>query len=535
MSAFSSLHTALQSILVVLSPGGSFPTLSDSVGGFLHICKSKNVGRAALERLKLEDDQLGELEQELARLQVFRRAALEGDGRAERNAAIAALRSILWLETARANGTDLPLRLPGAAEQSAISMFKRVRAIELILRSIIAETNPGHEALDVHLREALPRKQYEEALKRAKTDPLAGLMFSELVSLVVAPAQWKKVQAIFGSGQFLTLLEERRTTASSFLDDVRRIRNNVVHHKPISASQYELLSLCYEELVTPVRLAFAQGATRVDPEHYEVLAEDGALAALDSERSRVGLDVALSRATRRNTKVLWAVFAAVVVLVALVAPGAYQMFQWSFRRDEMANQGTIEAIKRNPEIHVASIAGYCATGRVSLVEQMADIEGVRQAIGGKSRERTHSNIVALAKDNPKQMIKCLDAFKRAGWDPNRATHIPVDILFGDDVKNEVAPKGYLDYLQRNHKRREGNDTIDPGQLQPTALLLAVWNEDVELTKALVKIGADPRLQVMVRVHRTGEKQPVLVPALDAVSAAARTGNEQVLAVLGVNR
>ncbi len=387
--------------------------------------------------------------------------------------------------------------------------------------------------LDARLREALPRKQYEEALKRAKTDPLAGLMFSELVSLVVTPAQWEKVKTIFASGQFLTLLEERRATASSFLDDVRRIRNNVVHHRPISASQLELLSLCYEELIAPVRLAFAQGATRVDPDHYEALAAEGAADALASERSDLGLDAAITRATKRNTKVLWVVFAAVVALVALVAPGAYQMLQWNFRRDAMVNQSTLEAIKRNPEIHTASMASYCATGRLSLLEQMVDIDGVRKAVVGKSRERAQGNIVALAKDNPKQMIKCLDAFKRAGWDPNRAMDAPVDIIFRDDLKNEVAPKGYLDYLARNPKRRLGRDTFEPGQLQPTALLLAVWNEDVELTKALVQVGADPKAQIMVRVHRIGEANPLYVPSLDAVSAAERSGNVEIQSALGL--
>jgi hypothetical protein len=533
MSAFSSLHTALKSVLLELSPDGSFPALPDSISGFLRLHQSANVERVALARLKLPGDQLQELAQELARLQALRLAALDGDGVADRNAAISALRALSWLETAQANGADLPLTLPRATEQSAVSMFKRVRAIELILRSIVAETNPEREMLDARLREALPRKQYEEALKRAKTDPLAGLMFSELVSLVVTPAQWEKVKVIFASGQFLTLLEERRTTAVSFLDDVRRIRNNVVHHKPISESQLELLSLYYEELIAPVRLAFAHGSTRVDPDHYEALAAEGAADALVSERSRKGLDVALTRATKRNTKVLWAVFVAVLALVALVAPSAYQMFQWSFRRDAMVSQGTLDAIKRNPEIHAASMAGHCATGQLSLLEQMVDIDGVRRAVVGKSRERAQANIVALAKDNPSQMIKCLDAFKRAGWDPNRATNIPVGILFRDDVNNEVAPKGYLDYLARNPKRRLGSDGFDPGQLQPTALLLAVWNEDVELTKALVKVGADPKAQVAVRVHRTGEASPLYVPALDAISAAERSGNVEIQRALGL--
>ena len=73
----------------------------------------------------------------------------------------------------------------------------------------------------------------------------------------------------------MNLLNERRKTAQSYLEDIRRVRNTLAHNKRVSDIQLSLLDLYYDQLISPVQTGFANGTTQVNPGSY--------LEASDSE------------------------------------------------------------------------------------------------------------------------------------------------------------------------------------------------------------------------------------------------------------
>lgn len=206
-----------------------------------------------------------------------RRLQEPGAGPAERrNALLADVRLLGWLEglAPRVPGglVDGALPAPGSEEVGR----KQVRALELIVRSLITESYVGQEALLQRLRQA-----FSEAAARAvaaKADPgdvLSGLTFSELAALFVSREEFARYEGLYADTPFLTLLRERRRTIQAFLDDVRRIRNHLAHNKRVTDTQLTLLDLYYEEIAGPVQTAFDQGRTRVDPgAHLEARRED---------------------------------------------------------------------------------------------------------------------------------------------------------------------------------------------------------------------------------------------------------------------
>ncbi|MEZ6008583.1 MAG: STY4199 family HEPN domain-containing protein [Planctomycetota bacterium] len=187
----------------------------------------------------------------------------------ERNAVLALVRELSWLETIEGQlGVTLVDVDLGTAMNVDVG-HKQVRALELIVRSLVTESYGDQDALLARLRAAMNEKVV--AGWQAKADPgdiLSGLTFSELASLFVDKDEFTRYETLYEDTPFLTLLKQRRRTIQSFLDDVRRIRNVLAHNKRVTPTQLTLLDLYYEEIVGPVQTAHDQGETRVDPGTY---------------------------------------------------------------------------------------------------------------------------------------------------------------------------------------------------------------------------------------------------------------------------
>lgn len=177
-------------------------------------------------------------------------------------------RFLSWLETiAERSGVEVVSAQGDDDDQ--VRALKRVRAVELILRSLILETHRGHDALIGHLERNIPGDLLEKWRSAAqKGNILSGTTFSELASLFVAKEEFPRYEALFTDDAHLRLLRTKRATVRAYLDDIRRVRNVVAHHKQLSDVQAELLDLYYHDLVTPIQQAKDQGVITTDPKKF---------------------------------------------------------------------------------------------------------------------------------------------------------------------------------------------------------------------------------------------------------------------------
>lgn len=251
--------------------------------------KSRLGRQTVAGKMALSDSDLAafdsSLREAMRRLQRWRP---ESDEVETRNAAIAALRLLGWLESlaGRPIGFTLELSLPVARSEEIGR--RQVRALELILRSLITEHYGEQAALVQRLKELLSEKVVQQWLTAAdRGDVLSGTSFSELASLFVAKEEFPGYEPFYRETPFLTLLSEKRVTIRHYLDDIRRIRNTLAHNKRVTPLQIALLDLYYEELVEPLQEAFDQGRTQVNPD----LHLDASAAELDAYFSRLGNDL----------------------------------------------------------------------------------------------------------------------------------------------------------------------------------------------------------------------------------------------------
>ena len=185
-----------------------------------------------------------------------------------RNATIAALRLLSWLETIADRKPDFAfaVTLPGQDDEVG---RKQVRALELIIRSLITERYEDQPALIARLKDLLSEKVVQQWLTSAdRGDVLSGTTFSELSSLFVSTQEYPNYDPLYKDTPLLTLLKEKRVTIRNYLDDIRRIRNVLAHNKRVSPAQMSLLNMYYDELVEPLQEAHDQGRTKVNPELF---------------------------------------------------------------------------------------------------------------------------------------------------------------------------------------------------------------------------------------------------------------------------
>lgn len=191
----------------------------------------------------------------------------------ERAIQIASLRLLNWFERIFKKMPDLkPIAISVANDLAKTKCGKQVRAAELVIRSLINEKFGDQNNLINFIREHFAKDTNSLQViedKAAPGDILSGTDFSQLVSLFLKPDEFKKKYSpLYDTTPFLKYLKEKRETLRFFLDDIRRIRNDVAHHKPLTLTQIELLNIYYQEIMTPIQDAHDQGKVEVNPDQH---------------------------------------------------------------------------------------------------------------------------------------------------------------------------------------------------------------------------------------------------------------------------
>lgn len=224
------------------------------------------------KRLNLNEEQIQALLTAIRRAQMWE-GVPASDGNTG-NAMIAALRLIDALNTVKEANPPLTFdtALPESSPEEGVASTRtqqQVRALELVIRSLITEAYGSQDRLREHFA-ALNKAAVEKWAKAGdKGDLLSGSMFGELVSMFVNVKEYpQNYGKLFSDTPFLQFLDEKRATLEAFLSDVRSIRNRVAHHKRVTPVQVALLDRYYTEIVEPLQKAFDRGHTRVNPDAF---------------------------------------------------------------------------------------------------------------------------------------------------------------------------------------------------------------------------------------------------------------------------
>ena len=225
----------------------------------------------------------------------------DADETSRRNASIAALRFLSWLETIRSNGINIEMPEGVDAAINEDVGRKQIRALELIIRSLIDERYGSQDNLETELKNLFKPAVVDKWKQSGdQGDLLSGTTFSEIASLFVNKQEYSNYEKLYGETAFLNYLRDRRKTIQNFLDDIRRVRNTLAHNKAVSNTQLSLLALYYEELISPIQDAYDEGETKIDPSTYlDVSAEelDGYFSNLHEDIEGVKDDIADFRAS----------------------------------------------------------------------------------------------------------------------------------------------------------------------------------------------------------------------------------------------
>lgn len=305
--------------------------------------KARLSGSCVAASLGLSEDELSAFEKLLRDLGNRVRTIPESEA-AGRNLSIAALRFLDFctLIGSRLGKDELSARLlPQTDEELA---RKQLRALELLLRSLVTERYGGQE----NLRAALVQLYGEEQVKKwlASADPgdlLSGTVFSELASLFVNKREYpERYHDLFKDTDYLVYLKEQRQTLQAFLDDVRRFRNVVAHNKRINPVQLALLDVYYRELVEPVDAAFREGKVRTNPAEFltvgkEALDEYFKGVKEDTQAIRDDLQIltTITRAIDQRTVMIhWGVKALMVATIVSSLFGGWEIALYLYNRWE---------------------------------------------------------------------------------------------------------------------------------------------------------------------------------------------------------
>lgn len=295
----------------------------------------KNSGSSASiikDRLGLDENRLRDFMAALRKLKDY--LQVTGDSaQSRRNIQIASLRLMDWFfDIAKTFQSIAPLATKVSEDLERNRGYKQVRAAELVIRSLISEQYGSQEKLIRFIRECF--RKDPDAVKKIERnaepdDILSGTEFSQLVCLFLKPDDFSKhYLPIYDAAPFLGYLRDKRDTLILFLDDIRRIRNRIAHHRPLTSAQVELLDIYYDEIIGPIQSAHDEGKVKVDPDrHLEIgeaelsafandLHED--LGEIKESISRMSEDVSVIRADvgwlRKHSK--W-ITGGVVALVLL--------------------------------------------------------------------------------------------------------------------------------------------------------------------------------------------------------------------------
>lgn len=223
---------------------------------------------AVAKRLKINDSQLSEFMLQLRHLQQGI-ASYEQGLAASDNQLIAAQRFIVTLEHIQQQQPLLRFNTGYVTEADQLQEMaeRQIRTIELMLDGLIIQVWPDAPHLLQYLKSHFGAQDVARWQARSPSgEILDGMSFSERALLIVDKKAFSRHYAsLFNSGTALTFLAEQRLTLHTFLDDIRRMRNQLLAQKPLTEMECLLLEHYTQQITTPVQRAYEQGRVRVNP------------------------------------------------------------------------------------------------------------------------------------------------------------------------------------------------------------------------------------------------------------------------------
>jgi hypothetical protein len=155
------------------------------------------------------------------------------------------LRVCLWLETISKKIEIKFLPDFNNSQSNEDSAIKQVRALELIIRSLINEQIGGSDSVKTTLQSLFKQEIIEKWLKSSdETGILSGTTFSELSNILLDKNIFNSIEDIFNQIE-IKLSKNLRESLRFILEDIRIIRNSIAHNKRISEIQIESLNNYY--------------------------------------------------------------------------------------------------------------------------------------------------------------------------------------------------------------------------------------------------------------------------------------------------
>jgi hypothetical protein len=198
------------------------------------LLKGKLSGKTLAEKLKLNEALLMMFEDTLYNYEKFKTN--------EQSQKSVSLRLLLWLETISDNlNIDLTVDLPSLVNNEDTSL-KQVRAIELILRSLVHEQIGSNDEVITVLGKIFNNDVIQKWQSNAeKNNILSGTTFSELSNILLNKNIFLSIEEIF-SDPSLAMGSNNRESLRYVLEDVRIIRNSLAHNKKLTTIQIEVLN-----------------------------------------------------------------------------------------------------------------------------------------------------------------------------------------------------------------------------------------------------------------------------------------------------
>jgi hypothetical protein len=198
------------------------------------LVKGRMSGKIIAEKLKINESNLGLFEDTL-----YAYFKSQNNPNIEKTSS---LRLLMWLETISKNlNIELSIDLLETNTNEDIS-FKKVRAIELILRSLINEQIGNNEEL-ISILVGIFKNDVIEKWKNSsdETGILSGTTFSELSNILLNKNIFLSIEEIF-SNQTIEIGNSNKESLRYLLEDIRIIRNSIAHNKKLSLIQIEVLN-----------------------------------------------------------------------------------------------------------------------------------------------------------------------------------------------------------------------------------------------------------------------------------------------------
>lgn len=207
---------------------------------------------------------------ELLRLLRARENNLHADPVALNKSLIAGLQLVNLLELVKGQHPDLiwssSWRLPETA--SAGNAVRQMRAIELLIRSVIDEAWADQEQLIARMQTILNEAQVQRIVKNAeKGNVLSGTLLEQLRQIFADKEDFPEYyDSYFDTTPALNYASTTRETLSLFLQELNHIRNKIAHYKTLSEAELLLLNEYFDQVVEPLRAAHQEGRLKTDPD-----------------------------------------------------------------------------------------------------------------------------------------------------------------------------------------------------------------------------------------------------------------------------